>query len=55
MMPLHLVRATVVKLHGDYLDTRLKNTHEELAEYEFSMNKLLDRILDTFGLLIPRL
>ncbi|MFZ5909608.1 MAG: SIR2 family protein [Chloroflexota bacterium] len=43
---------TVIKLHGDYLDTRIKNTPEELATYDRQLNTLLDRLLDEFGLII---
>lgn len=42
----------LVKLHGDYLDTRIKNTPEELANYSASLNLLLDRIFDEFGLIV---
>lgn len=52
MMPLHLAPVTVVKLHGDYLDTRLKNTPEELAAYDPTVNALLDRIFDEYGLVV---
>lgn len=41
----------IVKLHGDYLDTRIRNTLEELSSYEPSIDNLLDRILDEFGLI----
>ena len=34
MLPLVHQRCCVVKLHGDYLDTRIKNTPEELAAYD---------------------
>jgi hypothetical protein len=40
-----------VKLHGDYLDSRIKNTNEELGAYSAPMNSLLDRILDEHGLI----
>jgi hypothetical protein len=43
---------TVVKLHGDYLDTRIRNTEEELARYERPMARFLDRVLDEYGLII---
>jgi len=43
---------TIIKLHGDYLDTRIKNTPAELAEYSDKMNTCLDRIFDEFGLVI---
>ena len=42
----------IIKLHGDYRDTRIKNTPEELSEYSSEMNKLLDRVFDEFGLII---
>lgn len=42
----------LIKLHGDYLDTRLKNTPEELDNYDDNTNKLLDRIFDEFGLIV---
>jgi hypothetical protein len=52
MMPLHLEPVTIIKLHGHYLDTRLRNTPEELALYEPALEKLLDRVLDEYGLVI---
>ncbi len=50
--PLSAGDVTVVKVNGDYLDTRIKNTPEELAHYEPAMNALLDRVLDEYGLII---
>lgn len=50
--PLSHWRNTVVKLHGDYLDPRIRNTKAELETYDPPMNALLDRILDEFGLII---
>jgi hypothetical protein len=52
MMPLHLAPATIVKLHGDYLDTRIKNTPSELAEYGLAFDQLLDRVLDEYGMVV---
>jgi hypothetical protein len=43
---------TVVKLHGDYMDTQIKNTPEELAAYDPRIEALLDRVLDEFGLVV---
>ena len=43
---------TIIKLNGDYMDTRIKNTPEELAKYSNKVNKYLDRIFDDFGLII---
>jgi hypothetical protein len=51
-LPLTHSGATVIKLHGDYLDTRIKNTEPELAKYEELLDKMLDRILDEYGLII---
>ena len=45
-------RCWVVKLHGDYLDGRIKNTATELASYSRAMNQLLDRVFDDFGLIV---
>lgn len=52
MAPISRVKCLVVKLHGDYLDTRIKNTKAELNSYEDSMNQLLDRVFDEYGLII---
>jgi len=51
-MPYIHNQCTIVKLHGDYMDTRIKNTPEELANYSEALNKYLDRIFDEFGLII---
>ena len=42
----------MVKLHGDYRDTRIRNTAPELETYEAEMDELLDRIFDEYGLII---
>jgi hypothetical protein len=44
--------ATIIKLHGDYGDERIKNTPEELATYEPEMNQLVDRVLADYGLVL---
>jgi len=51
-LPLIHAGPTVIKLHGDYLDTRIKNTGEELASYDEAVDGLLDRILDEYGLIV---
>jgi len=51
-MPLIHTACTIIKVHGDYLDTRIKNTPEELATYPEAFNRLLDRIFDEFGLVV---
>lgn len=50
--PLIHSKCTIIKVHGDYLDVRIKNTDKELSTYSKEMNKYLDRILDEFGLII---
>lgn len=51
-MPITHSKGTIIKLHGDYRDTRIKNTPEELAQYSPEMNAQLDRILDDHGLIV---
>ena len=51
-MPLIHTSCCVFKLHGDYLDSRILNTDEELASYPDEHNQLLDRVFDAFGLII---
>jgi hypothetical protein len=43
---------TILKLHGDYKDTRIKNINDELEKYEIEIDNYLDRIFDEFGLII---
>ena len=42
----------VFKVHGDYLDTRIRNTEAELAAYPPEVDGLLDRIFDEYGLIV---
>jgi hypothetical protein len=51
-VPLVHSRCYVVKLHGDYLDTRIRNTESELAGYSPQFNQLLDRIFDEYGVIV---
>lgn len=51
-LPLTHTRCTIVKVHGDYLDTRIKNTPEELSTYNIRIRRLLDRIFDEYGLIV---
>jgi hypothetical protein len=51
-LPLAHSGVTVIKLHGDYLDTRIKNTEPELALYDPPLSALLDRVIDEYGLII---
>lgn len=50
--PLAQAGCTVVKLHGDYLDTRIKNTPAELDAYDEVVDELLDRIIDEHGFIV---
>jgi len=51
-VPLVHTRCFVLKVHGDYLDTRLRNTEGELESYSPALNTVLDRILDEYGLVV---
>ena len=50
--PLPHAGCTVVKVNGDYLDARIKNTPAELAEYDPRTDALLDRVFDEYGLIV---
>lgn len=53
MAPLHTLDCCVVHLHGDYLDpTSMRNTVEELGEYDPATQHLLERILQDYGLIV---
>ena len=51
-VPLIHSRCFVLKVHGDYLDTRIRNTDRELNSYSAAIDALLDSILDEHGLII---
>ncbi len=51
-LPLIHTQCCVVKVHGDYLDTRIKNTPAELDSYSPEFDQFLDRIFDDFGLIV---
>ena len=51
-LPLVHTKCCVIKLHGDYLDTRIRNTSTELQSYPEEFDALLDRVLDEFGLIV---
>jgi hypothetical protein len=53
MAPLQHARATVIKLHGDYLDVEaMRNTSAELAAYDPAVQDLLARVLDEYGVIV---
>ena len=51
-LPLVHTQCCVFKVHGDYLDARIRNTQTELDEYPSEFNQLLDQIFDQFGLVV---
>ena len=51
-LPLIHTQCCVIKLHGDYLDTRIRNTATELEAYSQEFDQLLDRIFDEFGIIV---
>lgn len=51
-LPLIHTQCCLFKVHGDYLDTRIRNTPTELTAYPAEFDQLLDRIFDEFGLVI---
>ncbi|MBA0174390.1 SIR2 family protein [Pectobacterium carotovorum] len=50
--PLTHSQCYLLKLHGDYKDSRILNTDSELESYSEEYNKILDRIIDEHGLII---
>jgi hypothetical protein len=51
-VPLAHAGCYILKLHGDYQDARILNTEAELTAYPAAYDRLLDRILDEFGLIV---
>ncbi len=50
--PFHAAEAFVLKLHGDWRDTTLRNSREELAAYPRPLAQLLRRIVSEHGLIV---
>ena len=48
----HSDRPTLVKINGDYIDCKFRNTSEELDEYPEEMTRYLQRIFEDYGLVI---
>ena len=50
----HIVQSAccVLKLHGDYLDSQILNTNDELQEYRDERKEYLDEILRDYGLIV---
>lgn len=51
-IPLVHSNCTLIKVHGDYLDPRFRNTEEELKSYEPAIDRLLDQVFDEYGLIV---
>lgn len=51
-IPLIHARCTIVKVNGDYLDMRSKNTVTELMSYDSRIASFLDRVFDEFGIIV---
>jgi hypothetical protein len=51
-VPLSHAPCTIVKIHGDYLDPRFKNTPAEIGVYDEPTNRLLDQVFDEYGLIV---
>ena len=45
-------RCTILKVNGDYQDSRIKNTEDELASYDPPIETLLDRVFDEYGFVV---
>lgn len=55
MEPLEHLQETdsiVIKVNGDYLDTRIKNTEEELKKYNPKLKKLIKDIFEKYGIIM---
>lgn len=53
MAPLHTIDCCVVHLHGDYLNPEsMLNTDGELSGYDEHVQRLLDRVVEDYGLII---
>jgi hypothetical protein len=51
-LPLTHSPCTIIKIHGDYLDSRLRNTKLELSAYEKPFDDLLDRVFGEYGMVV---
>jgi hypothetical protein len=51
-LPLVHSPCSIIKVSGDYLDARIKNTRQELAAYHPALDDLLNRVFDEYGLLV---
>lgn len=49
--PLSQTDAVILKVNGDYKETNIKNTPEELEEYDPAIREKLDTVFDEYGLI----
>lgn len=52
IQPLAHSQVTVFKLHGDYADLEQRNTVDELETYPEAQQRMLERVLDEYGLIV---
>ena len=50
--PLTQVRCVVVKVHGDYLDTRIRNTADEVAQLDPDLSTWLQTLFSQYGVVV---
>jgi hypothetical protein len=51
-LPLAHSPCSIIKINGDHLDTRLRNTRGELERYDEALDKVLDQVFDEYGLIV---
>lgn len=51
-LPIAHAGPTLIKLHGDYRDTRIRNTESELLSYPKATEARLDQVFDEYGLIV---
>ncbi len=51
-LPLAHNACTIIKIHGDYLDSRIRNTTDELSNYPVEMRNLLSQVFREYGLIV---
>jgi hypothetical protein len=51
-MPLAHARCTIIKVHGDYLDARIRNTGDELERYPPRLARIVRQVFDEYGLIV---
>ncbi|PEK11071.1 SIR2 family protein [Bacillus toyonensis] len=51
MKPLVHANCTILKIHGDYRDTRFKNVSNELEKYSEPLSNLLQQVFDEYGII----